>query len=173
MADQETICIIPLRREILKAPKYQRTKKAVRAVRSYLIKRFKLENVLIGQDLNMKLHERGNSNPPVKVKVKVYKYKENLIADTIDAPMLKEEEKKKGVTEKIKETITGKKSETEEVPEEKKEEEKKEVLKHPPPQKEEKKAPREAMPRDKKAGEREMKKEIFSKTQKPKHEKKK
>jgi len=57
--------------------------------------------------------------------------------------------------------------------EEKQQEEKKEILKHPPAKKEEKSAPRDAMPRDKKAGERELKKEIFSKTQKPKHEKKK
>ncbi len=174
MAEQETIFTIPLRKEILKVPKYQRTKKAIRSVRSILVRRFKSNDIIIGQDLNMHIHEGGHTNPPTRIKVKVYKYKEKLVADMIDAPILEEEqEKKKGIVEKIKDTVTGKKKAPEEVKEEKLQEEKKEVLKHPPARKEEKSAPRDAMPRDKKAGERELKKEIFSKTQKPKHEKKK
>jgi len=173
MAEQETLCTIPLRREILKVPHYMRTKKAVRAVRSYLVRHFKASDILIGQELNNHLHEQGNRNPPPRVKVKVYKFKDKWIANTVDAPLMKEEERKKGVAEKIKETITGKKEEKPETPEEKQKEIKEEVLKHPPAPPKVKKAPREATPKQRKAGERTHKAEVFSKTQKPKHEKKK
>ncbi len=166
MAEQETICIVPLRKEILKVPRYMRTRKAVRAMREYLIRHFKNPDVLIGQELNNHLHERGKHNPPVHVKVKVYKFKDQLIADTIDAPVMKEEEKKKA---KTKETSVEKKEEVTQ----KKEETKEEVMKHPPEQHEEKSAPPEFTPRGKKAGERTHKAGVFSKTQKPKHEKKK
>lgn len=180
MAD-ETICTIPLRKEILKVPQYMRATKAVRAAREYLIRHFKASDILIGQELNNHLHERGQRHPPVKVKVKVYKFKDRFVADMIDAPIMKEEEKKKGMAEKIKETFTGKKPEipqtqhppAHETKAEKIEEEKKEVMKHPPQPPKQKKAIREGAPKERKAGERERKKEIFSKTQKPTHEKKK
>ena len=138
-----------------------------------MIRHFKDKDIRIGQELNDHIHSQGGENPPVHVKVKVYKFKDKLIADTIDAPVMKEEEKKKGVTEKIKETITGKKEETKSAQEEKQEETKREVMKHPPGKKEEKEAPREGAPKEQKAGERTHKAGVFSKTQKPKHEKKK
>ena len=174
MAEQEILYTIPLRKEMLKLPRYKRVHKAVRATRSFLIKHLKSEEVLIGQDLNRTLYGGGRRNPPTRIKVKVYKFKDKFIADTIDAPVLKEEEKKKGIGEKIKDTITGKKSpeqQKSETKEEKMEEEKKEILKHPPTQVKEKKAAREFAPKEKKVGEQELKKEVFSKTQKPKHEK--
>lgn len=170
---EETICTIPLRKEILKVPCYMRTRKAVRAVRAYLVRHFKAPDILIGQELNNHLHERGNKNPPVHVKVKVYKFKDRLLADTLDAPVMKEEEKKKGVVEKVKETITGKKEGVSETAAEKQKEVKEEVMKHPPKQAAKKEAPKEAAPKTQKAGERTHKSEVFSKTQKPKHEKKK
>ena len=174
MATDERTLILSLRKEILKVPRYGRATKAVRAAREQLIRHTKDKNILMGPTLNSKFHENGQQNPPTKVKVKIYKFKDKLVADTMDAPMMKEqEEPKKGMVEKVKETLTGKKPEVEEMKHEKQEEEKKEALKHPPEKKQEKKEPEEGTPRGKKAGERERKKSVYSKTQKPTHEKKK
>ena len=57
MAALERTYTIPLRREFQKAPKYKRAKKAVTAVREFMQKHMKTENVLIGPKLNIKLWE--------------------------------------------------------------------------------------------------------------------
>ena len=95
---------IPLRRELLKVPKYDRTKKAVKATRNFLQKHMKSTDVLLGDSLNKELHKGGMKNPPTKVKVKVYKYQDQLMADMINAPFKIEtkKEEKKGITEKMK-----------------------------------------------------------------------
>ncbi len=95
---------IPLRRELLKVPKYDRTKKAVKATRNFLQKHMKSTDVLLGDSLNKELHKGGMKNPPTKVKVKVYKYQDKLMADTINAPFKMEtkKEEKKGIAEKVK-----------------------------------------------------------------------
>jgi ribosomal protein L31E len=64
---------IPLRKEFQKAPKYRRAKKAVNALRAFVAKHMKCENVLIGPRLNLKLWERGIKNPPHHVKVNAVK----------------------------------------------------------------------------------------------------
>jgi large subunit ribosomal protein L31e len=64
---------IPLRKEFLKVPKYKRTKKAVTAVREFIQKHMKSDDVLIGPKLNLKLWERGIRSPPHHVKVNAVK----------------------------------------------------------------------------------------------------
>tara|TARA_Y100000310_G_C20695559_1_gene825445 strand:- start:4775 stop:5311 length:537 start_codon:yes stop_codon:yes gene_type:complete len=61
--------IIPLRKEWMKAPGYKRTKRAVSAVRIFLKKHMKHEDVKLGRHLNMALWARGNRNPPHKIEV--------------------------------------------------------------------------------------------------------
>lgn len=174
---EETIYTIPLRKEMAKAPKYGGATKAVNATREYLIRHCKTEDIILGQELNRELNSRGRKNAPSRIQVKVYKRGEKMVANLIDAPVIQEEEKKKkGIGEKIKEKVTGKKEEKEEKQEKeeaKREEEKKKVLEHPPERAKPKREIKEAAPKGKKAGQQERKKEIFSKTQKPKHEKKK
>ena len=60
---------IPLRKEFQKAPKYRRAKKAVNALREFVKKHMRNENVLIGPKLNLKIWEHGIKNPPHHVKV--------------------------------------------------------------------------------------------------------
>ena len=60
---------IPLRKEFQKAPIYKRTKKAVAALRQFLQKHMKSEDVKLGRKLNEALWQRGITNPPHKVKV--------------------------------------------------------------------------------------------------------
>lgn len=69
----ERIYTIPLRKEYSKAPIWRKTKKAVKAVKQFLIKHMKSEDVKLGKALNEKLWKHGIRNPPHKVKVSVTK----------------------------------------------------------------------------------------------------
>lgn len=117
---------IPLRKEWLKVPNYERTPKAVRALREFVQKHMKAEDVKIGKYLNKELWKRGNKNPPYKVSVTAKwveeKDKKYVKVELIGAPEEeKKEEKKKGILEKIKGEKEGEKEEKKEKVEEKKE----------------------------------------------------
>ncbi len=145
----ERIYTIPMRREWLKVPKYRRAKKAVSAVRQFLVRNMKSEDVRIGKYLNLKLWEHGIKNPPHHVKVRVTKDDKDVVrAELFDAPA----EKKATVDEKVKKAekkeeakeeeqkAEEKKTESRPKPEEKKSEEKKTEAK-PAEKKEEKEKP--------------------------------
>lgn len=126
MTEKELIFTIPLRKESSKVPSYKKSKKVVRAVREFLQKHMKVEDVKIGKGLNKKLLERGKKNVPYKVQVHAIK-EDNLVrVELIGVPIEKKEEKKekkeeeKKVTEEKK--VEEKKSEIQE--------EKKEILEH-------------------------------------------
>lgn len=69
----ERIYTIPLRKEYAKAPIWRKTKKAVKAVKQFLTKHMKSEDVKLGKALNENLWKHGIRNPPHKVKVSVTK----------------------------------------------------------------------------------------------------
>ena len=88
----------------------------------------KVGDVKIGKELNEEILKRGRKNPPSKIEVKAIKFDEKppyVKANLINAVIETEKEKKKTITEKLKEKITKK-------PEEKAsmEKEKHEVLEH-------------------------------------------
>ncbi|MFH1210960.1 MAG: 50S ribosomal protein L31e [archaeon] len=141
MADERTYTI-PLRKQWLKVAHYRRAKKAVSAVRAFVQKHMKNDDVRIGRYLNMQLWSRGMKSPPHKVTVKVSKVEDKeesyIKVELVGAPEEKKVEKKeKGFADRIKEKVTGKevkerpvkekKEKKEKKPEVKKEEEKKEV----------------------------------------------
>ena len=64
---------VPLRKEYMKAPRWNRTKKAVTALRQFLVKHMKSENVLLSKELNEEMWKHGIKNPPHHVKVKATK----------------------------------------------------------------------------------------------------
>ncbi len=70
---------IPLRREYLKAPRWNRTKKAVRALRQFLVKHMKSPDVRLGVQLNQELWKHGIRNPPHHIKVLASKTKEGVV----------------------------------------------------------------------------------------------
>ena len=108
---EEKIHIIPLRKEWLKVPRWKRSRKSIRAVREYLIKHMKSEDVKLGKYLNEFIWEKGMKKPPGKIKVRVSKDGDIVRAELFDAPVEKKEEvvKKKGLVEKV----TGKKDKKE------------------------------------------------------------
>lgn len=134
MADEERTYIIPLRKEWLKVAIYRRSKKAVSAVRSFIQKHMKIEDVRLGRHLNMALWSRGMKHPPHKVNVKATKVEEKegsyVKVELVGAPEEKPvEKKKKGFAERLKEKVTGKeeKPKFEKEKKEKKEKPKEEV----------------------------------------------
>ena len=179
MLDKERIYTIPLRKETLKVPRYARAKKSVKAVRNFLIKHTKNNNVKIGKYLHLYLYSRGRQRPPVKVQVKVWpekvKVKKQEIdvvrAELVDAPVEKVKETKEvKLEEKVKEVMEVKKEDkikeeqTKEV-----EKEKKEILEHPPKKKVKEEKKEKSDPAFEKV--KRLKKD-FPKDEKPSHERK-
>tara|TARA_Y100000310_G_scaffold345220_2_gene462819 strand:- start:1429 stop:1998 length:570 start_codon:yes stop_codon:yes gene_type:complete len=108
--------IIPLRKEYQKAPIYARTKKAVKAIREYLQKHMKYEEVKLGRNLNMYIWQNGNRNPPHKVEVvaDVYKDKDvefvmvELVGHSLEELKPKVEVKKAtGIAGKLEDKLSG------------------------------------------------------------------
>ena len=113
MADKkERNYIIPLRREFLKAPKYKRSAKSIRAIKEFIKKHMKVDNVLIGKYLNENVWKNGPKNPPSKVNVKVVKEDKLANVELIGAPEEKIVEKKPA-KKKTEEKTTEKKDDKE------------------------------------------------------------
>jgi len=140
--------VIPLRVEWKKVPRYKRAKKAIKAIREFLVKHMKiydrdLNKIKIDQYLNEFVWFRGIRKPPAKIKVKAiregeivkvelvnildkFKFKK-LRAEKLESKSKEAKEKKKSLKEKVQESIKGKPKEdkkVEEVDEKKVEEEK-------------------------------------------------
>lgn len=102
---------VPLRREFLRSPRYKRAKKAIIALRKFLQKHMKSEDVLIGRRLNEQVWLHGIKNPPHHVKVDVVKEDDGKVYAELsgfkyEKPIV-EEEKKKGNEETKKEAKKG------------------------------------------------------------------
>ena len=86
---------VPLRKEYMKAPKWRRTKKAVAALRQFLAKHMKSDDVKISAELNEKLWKHGIKNPPHHVKVSVTKDEAGVVkADLFDKKVTSSSDKK-------------------------------------------------------------------------------
>ena len=121
MAEENTLertYNVPLRKEFLKVPKYKRAKKAVKALKEFLVKHMKSDNVKIGKYLNDEIWKHGIKNPPHHVKVNAVKDKDDLVtAELVGAPVEKKEEtKEEKVSPKTEESKIEEKSKTEEKP---------------------------------------------------------
>jgi len=94
---------VPLRKEYRKVPKWKRTKKAVKALKQFLGKHMKSDDVKLGTKLNEEMWKHGIRNPPHHVKVNVTKDKEGVVkAELFGAKAAKEEKKASKKEEKAK-----------------------------------------------------------------------
>lgn len=86
---------VPLRREYLKAPRYKRVNRAVSALRSFIQRHMKSDDVKIGKYANLKLWENGIKNPPHHLKINAVKYDTGLVvAELVGAPTEEKKPKK-------------------------------------------------------------------------------
>jgi large subunit ribosomal protein L31e len=123
MAITERTYNVPLRKAFQKAPMYRRAKKAVTALRIFIAKNMKSEEVLIGPRVNEKIWEKGIKSPPHHVKVNAVKDdKDNVVRVELVGfefkPKEKKEKKQKaeGLAGKIQEKLgvkEGKEAKTE------------------------------------------------------------
>ena len=110
MAVLERTYVVPLRREWLKVSRYKRAKKAVTAVRQFLGKHIKSENVLVGTSINKEVWKHGIRNPPSRIKLTAIKdekgvVKAELFGVVIASP---KEDKKTDVKETVKDAVVKK-----------------------------------------------------------------
>ena len=103
---------VPLRKEWLKSPRWRRSKKAVKALKEFLAKHMKSDNVKLGKYVNELVWKHGIKNPPHHVEVEATKDSEGKVfADLVGAPKPEKpkEVKKKAETlkEKIQEKVEG------------------------------------------------------------------
>ncbi|MFT4344102.1 MAG: 50S ribosomal protein L31e [Candidatus Woesearchaeota archaeon] len=96
--------VIPLRRKFLLVPKYRRAEKSVTAIREFMTKHMKGNEVRIGRHLNMELWKHGARNPPHHVTVIAKRNDEGIVdVELKGAPAEKKteapEETKKKVSE--------------------------------------------------------------------------
>ena len=124
----ERTYIIPLRREWLKVPRYKRAKKASTAVREFLSKHMKSDNVKIGNGLNMELWKHGMKNPPHKIKINVIKEDDGTVKAElfgkkyVEHKKIEKEEETSGMAGKLKKMLGPDKKKEAETEEEEKEE---------------------------------------------------
>jgi large subunit ribosomal protein L31e len=104
MADAKAIertYTIPLRKEYMKVPRWKRTRKAVFALRQFLSKHMKSDDVKLGSLLNNHMWKHGGKNPPHHVKVNVKKDEKGIVnAELFGAPKEAPKEEVKNTSKK-------------------------------------------------------------------------
>ncbi len=73
---------VPLRKEFMKAPRYKRAKKAVKALKEFIARHMKAEDsskVLVSVSVNNQLWSRGIKNPMHHILVKAVKYDDGIV----------------------------------------------------------------------------------------------
>ncbi len=75
----ERVYTVPLRKEYQKVPRWRRTKKAVKALREFLQRHMKSEDIKLAPELNEAMWNHGMKNPPHHVKVNVSKDGEGVV----------------------------------------------------------------------------------------------
>ena len=118
MANLERTYIIPLRREFIKVARYKRAKKAVNAVKTFLTRHMRSEDIKLGNVLNNELWKRGIESPPGKVKVTVTKDDKGTVKAELFGhkyvDKIKIEKAEKSKLEQLKEKMIGKEAEKKE-----------------------------------------------------------
>jgi large subunit ribosomal protein L31e len=72
---------VPLRKEFREIVNYKKTPRAVRALRAFLVKHMKSEDIKLGMHLNEFMWKHGAKNPPHHVKVHVIKEGDEVRAE--------------------------------------------------------------------------------------------
>lgn len=95
---------VPLRREFVKSPRYKRTNKAVSALRQFIAKHMKSDNVKLGKNLNDALWRDGIKNPPHHVKINVIKDDKGVVRAELvgfEIELEKKQKAKESVAERM------------------------------------------------------------------------
>ncbi|MFQ6054798.1 MAG: 50S ribosomal protein L31e [Methanosarcinales archaeon] len=77
---KEHVYTIPLR-AVKKVPRWKRSKRAIKEIRTYLAKHTKsdYEDIKLDKSLNEKIWERGAQKPPSKIRVRAVKFEDGIV----------------------------------------------------------------------------------------------
>ncbi len=104
----ERLYTIPLRKEWLKEPRAQRTKRSVRTVRVFIKKHTKADVIKISKGVNELIFSHGFKKPPAKIKVEVHGDKSRVDVKIPGEVIIKKKEEKKSGIEGLKDRFAGK-----------------------------------------------------------------
>ncbi len=76
---------VPLRRAF-EAPKYRRTKVAVRLIREFTTRHMKANEVKIDKEVNALLWSRGIGNPPRRIKLEMERDEDGVVSVRLPPP---------------------------------------------------------------------------------------
>ena len=130
-ATLERIYTVPLRKAYVNSPPYKKANRAVRALREFLAKHMKSEDVRLGAHVNEFIWAKGIKSPPPRVTVKAVRDAEGVVRAEMEGKVYKEsvkslpKEEANTLQEKISEKLGGKKRAEEPEAEEKPKAEKK------------------------------------------------
>jgi len=71
--------MVPLRRAF-EAPKYRRTKVAIRVIREFTTRHMKAKEVKIDKEVNLLLWSRGITNPPRRIKLEMERDEDGVVS---------------------------------------------------------------------------------------------
>jgi large subunit ribosomal protein L31e len=77
--------MVPLRRAF-EAPKYRRTKVAIRIIREFTTRHMKATEVKIDKDVNILLWSRGITNPPRRIKLEMERDEDGVVSVRLPPP---------------------------------------------------------------------------------------
>tara|TARA_Y100000310_G_scaffold242605_1_gene246770 strand:- start:606 stop:1175 length:570 start_codon:yes stop_codon:yes gene_type:complete len=101
---------VPLRKEFQKVANWRKAEKAVTALRQFVVKHMKSDNVLLGKYVNKELWKNGIKNPPHHVKISAKKDdKGKVMVELAELPAKAKRELEK--EDKLKKKAEGKEAE--------------------------------------------------------------
>jgi large subunit ribosomal protein L31e len=100
---EERIYTINIRKAILKVPRWERSKRAMSAVRNFLKRHMKGDEIRIGKSITEKIWKGGSQNPPNKIRIHAIRTEEGegeekktvVKAELLGVPFIEVKEKKK------------------------------------------------------------------------------
>ncbi|MBI4177635.1 MAG: 50S ribosomal protein L31e [Candidatus Aenigmarchaeota archaeon] len=97
---EEKIYDIPLRKYYTESGRRKKAPHAAKGVRDFIARKTRSSNVLLSTGVNELIWSRGVSHPPAKIRVRVKKDGDKVVADLISAePPVKEKEQQAKVSE--------------------------------------------------------------------------
>ena len=76
--------MVPLR-SAFEAPKYRRTKVAIRVIREFTTRHMKANEVKIDKEVNLLLWSRGIGNPPRRIKLEMERDEDGVVSVRLPA----------------------------------------------------------------------------------------
>ncbi|MDD1669757.1 MAG: 50S ribosomal protein L31e [Methanomicrobiales archaeon] len=75
---KEQIYVIPLR-DVQHTPRWERGKRAMKAIRDFLARHMKTDDIKLDQSINEAVWGRGSHKPPSRIRVRAMKYEDGQV----------------------------------------------------------------------------------------------